>query len=1293
MKEMIRKVVVCLTAMVGLAAIAATDSYFENSKGAKIPYNSKGAVVRGEWTSQLNKAMKQAEAENVPVLVFWANHGCGHCAATEVELCTKTFTNWMKKQQIYMVFACGGYPGPAKNEADVAKEVARDGSGEFPYVGVYWGTGKKNTYKNKTYTNKKRGTFTGNGLDAATFIKKAEALMPGYTPAVGGWFALEDASAGNRYEAEASTKSVKLTMTRDSAKKNVVGTDSVKVYNGSTLLKTYTANWTKGATTLDLTVSIPSGLKDGDKLKAVINGESKAKYINYIYFVEKENSAANPRWKGAEFGEWTADIEAAKALAKSKAAAVASSGKAAVTTGSTKAYTLVSMQGSLWCPDCANTERNFLGVTDANGKNLFKAWAKSKNVALVTVDFPNYMGPTYKDRQSPTLFSKDVYATALARASEYPASGASASQTNKADRSGLGYMSRKGISDADALATLKKFHDLAYNTPEKGGFHLFYGANDPRNEDGNPNRTGVPIFILLRSDGTIAARLTRFAAVSPMKADRANFDYYIKRFEEMLAIADAEPNSVDAKENANNVPSASSAELPVGSRTAVEGRLCAADMRDTFKLVGFSGAGDVKVTLSGASDAAVTAQFMIEKDGAFELVGDPIPATISAQAELLGEFDDVGTCYLRIAGADPSADAFAMSSKDANHFTEFSLAASVESLDPQQAKASVPVSEGDKINITVAKGRVYRLTGIVTDPLPDGLLARKDGVYEADVDGDVELTAAADGVIEYQEWVSCKVAFNDNEPKDGIGESKGKWTVKVLRNGGVSGAVSATVRVDVENSTFYYDHDTKTLPRFAIDGVWGFESKRLSWKDGDSAPKDLVITVEQDAEISKYFGDGQIALVLEDIESDAGDATLGKSSYVLKVKDESKAAQSTVSIFSTAPVATFGTTVYARRNQGVVLTLSRSNDGKALANSIGLGADVSSVEFSGDASFSTVRWDANDYDNRVVSVTGLPKAEKTATVSLKATKTSFKAGSPKKVTIVSVANKAPGFVSDKIAQVKLVTYSKCSVSVAFDPDYIQKGDVLSVEKIKGSLPAGIKATVSGQKLKFTGKPTKAGSYTAYYRACATRSKKLVKGLPVKVSFRVIDPTTVNPDNKTFGNLSNTAVKESRTIKSMAVLSGGEPSRLAGTLDVTIPRTGKVSAKYVCNGGTVSFSAANWDAKNFADPDGTLTATLTSSKSGYGLTVSALPNGRVEAVVTDKSFKDQDLAARSLGKSWSAKAYVGVYNGALVPAGTPYYLGDGQYARFSGEISQPANKEFAAPAGYGYVSLKLTSKNA
>ena len=1304
MKEIMRRIMVCLTMLAGLTVMASTDSVFENSKGAKIPYNSKGTVVRGEWTSQLDKTMKQAASEGVPVLVFWANNGCGHCAATEVELCTKTFTNWQKKYQIYMVFACGGYPGPAKNEADVAKEVARDKSGEFPYVGVYWGTGSSNTYKGKSYKNKQMGTFTGNGIDAATFIKKTEALLKGYTPAIGGWFKKLDESDGNRYEAEPSTKKVTLTMARSSDKKSAVGTDSVKVYKNkvsdSNLVKTYTVNWTKGATTLALAVAIPSGLKDGDELIAVINGESKAKYRNTIYFVDKDNSASNPKWKGESFGfgEWTVDIDAAKALVKSTAGGSASAGKAAAVSAK-KAYTLVSVQGSLWCPDCANTDRNFLDLKDSDGKNRFQAWAKSKNVALVAMDIPNYMGATYKDRQSPTLFSKDAYETRLARAWEYPASGASAKLTNAVLRSGFGYMTRKGISDSEGLAMIKKFHDLAYKTPEQGGFHLFYGADDLRNEDRNPNRTNVPIFVLLRSDGTVAARLTYFGAVaSPMKSDRSKFNYFIRRFEEMLAIADA-TEGPDANEIVNNIPTAKTTSLPVGTRTAVEGRLCHADMRDTFKLTNFKGAGAAKVTISGSSDAEVDAQFMIRKsDGTYELVGDKFTKRVKDNYTVWAEFHDVGTCYLRISGADAASAAFDVGSSKANHFADFTLTASVDWIIPGEQKASVPVTEGSSTTMTVVSGKVYRVTGIVTDPMPDGLILRDNGLMEATINGDVFLVGAADGLLEYQQWVPSKISFNDNEPAGGIGESRGKWAVKVLRSGGSSGSVTATVVVDKEKSTFYYDHETKELPRFAIDGEWGFMSKTITWSDGDTASKSLVIELEKDAELMKYFGDGQIVLAIDGLASDMGDAKLGKSSYTLKVKDESDKAQSTISIAGTTPAATVDSTVYARRGTGVSLTLHRSNDGVALANSIGLKSSVDSVEFSGDAFGTRVRWEGDDYEDKTVTATGLPSAGKTTTLSLVATKSSFRADkSASEVTVISVDNKAPAFKVDKVAQIKMITYSACDAAVEFDPNYIEAGDVLSVELLKGALPDGLTAKVSGQKLKFAGLPKKAGSFTAYFRACATRSGKLVKGMPVKVTFRIVDPTTVKASDKTYGKLANEAVKTSRSLTSLMVMSGGDPKRLAGTLDVTIPKTGKLSAKYICNGGTVTFESKYWDAKNLSDSDGTLTATLTPSKAGYALMVKAYSNGRVQAIVTDKGFKDQELTATSLGKVWSssnsAKAWVGVYNGALVPSGTPYYLGNGAYGVFSGDVVQPENEEFDAPVGYGYVSLKLTSTAA
>lgn len=1250
-------------ALMSAFAMAKTDSDFSGIK-----YNSKGDIVRGEWTSQFSKAMKQGKADGVPVMIFWANNGCGHCAAVEEEMTTSTFTTWQKKYQIYMVLTCGGNSGAVGTEAGEAFTAVDDVSLQnYPFIAIY-------------KDGKKIAFFEGNGMSATDLINAVQSRLKGYSPSIGGWFDVDKSkeSAGHRYEAEAGTKTVTLKLVRKSDNVSA-GTDSVKVTFGKTSA-TYTAEWAKNKASTTVAVKVPSGMSDGDKAKVVINGKSDSKYITYIYFVKKANSAANPKWKGESFGfgEWTADIDGAKA-------------KAASATG--KAYTLVSIQGSMWCPDCANTDRNFLDV-EKDGKNRFQAWAKSKQVALVTMDIPNYNGPTVDDRATPTLFDAEPYKTTLAREKEYPQSGASESLLKAQERSGLGYLSRKGISESEAKTTLKKFHDLAVKSVAEGGYHVYFGEKDARNEDGNAFRPGVPIFVLLRKDGTVAARFTRFAAVSPMKADQANFDNYVKRFEEMLAIADAAASDVDGKEIRNNYPSADCTALQVGGGAA-KGRLCNADFRDTFKLTSFGGAAEAKVTISGSSSAKVIAQFIVEQNGKFTAVGAPVTNAINAAQEITGSFAAAGTCYLRVAGADIASSAFKAESATASHFTEFSVTATLGALIPQEKAASVSASGA--ITFKVVSGQVYRITGLAS--VSTGLTSLGDDLYEATA---ATATAVGAGTVTYQKWVPAKIAFKDNEPAGGVGESKGQWTLVVERQGGSSGTVSVKLELDKKNTTFYYDHDSKSLPRFAVDGTWGFESKVLSWADGDAAAKSVIIELEKNGEIAKYFGDGDIAFKLTGLTSARSDATLGKAAYVLKVKDESSKKKSTISLTKADPAWTYSRTVYARKSKGVKITLSRSNDGNPMENRILLSPSVSTVKFSGNDMLvgKSQLWDSNDYADKIVKVSKLPAAGKSVTVTLKSESGTFKADSDKKdVKIISVDDKAPAFTVDKVDTIKMITYSECSKTVKFDPDYIQKGDKLSVELVKGSLPKGIKAKVyQSGKVKFYGIPTAAKSCTAYYRACAKRNGKTVKGLLVKVPFKVVDPTTVDPKDPTYGNLSNTAVKSTRSLDSLMVLmtDEGGATRLVGTVNVTIPKSGKLSGKYVSNAGTVSFEAKGWDAKKLDSENGTLTAVMDGSKKGYTIAVAAFADKSVEVLINDPKFEGKVLRAFSLGTPWEstssgAKSWKGLYTAALIPGGSKVYLGNGDPSVLSGGVVDPAEGvEFTAPRGYGYVALKMTS---
>ena len=1291
---MIKKMIVVFLAMLGFTVMAATDSVFTNSKGAKIAYNSKGDIVRGEWTSQFNKARKQAEAEGVPLVIFWANNGCGHCAAVEVAMDSSGFRNWMKEKKLYMVFACGGYPGPCgktdlNDGTAAAKSYAKDPSGEFPYIGVWWNNGGTSL--------KKRGTFTGNGKTAAQVESGIMNLLKGYKPCVGGWFA--DLEQGeSRYEIEPTTKQVELILARDS-KNKAAGDDEVKlsktVSGVTSTIKTYKATWAKNAETTSLIVAVPDGFKVGDKLTAVINGETKAKYKCTVYCVAaKANSAGNPDWgETIEFGKWTADfVGATNFVAQSAGVQL----KTSLMAATPKAYTLVSVQGSLWCPDCANTERNFL---DVEGGEKFKTWAKNHKVALVSMDIPNYSAADSSGLASPSLFSRVAAPTALARAREYPGSGAEASMTNKIYRSGLSYLTRKGISSADAAAQKELFKALASKNTEEGGFH--------RPEDTNKFRTGVPIFVLLRADGTVAARLTRLASVSPMAEDQSKFDNYIKRFEEMLAIADG-----DATEIGNNYPSKDSIALKLDG-SAANGEISNADFQDSFKLEG-NGAAVIKATVSGASDAEVIAQFMQESDGELANVGEPVTGKLSSGLTVEGDFETAGACYLLVKGKDITAAAFKVESAGST-LQAFKVTAKATSLNPQQVKSSVPVKAGEEITLRVDSGSLYRIVGAT--PSAEQFEAQGNDLYQAKVQGDASVKASAAGTLEFQEWVAAKVGFASSGAT--VDENKGVVKVAVKRTGGVSGSVKVTVSLDKDNTTFYYDHDDKTLPRFWINGQTAepyFESVDFEWGDGENEDKVLEIKLEQDAELQKYYGNGKIALAITDVESDADDAELDQEDYTLTVKETSKNTKSKISVLKADPVWDYKAVVYARKSEGVDVELSRSDVGDVLKNYIIVKSSTTKAVVKAGEDNTLFRsgnkqyWGANDYTNKLVHV-DLKKMSSgsAATITLTEKKDSKKKlvsfaadSSNKSVKIYAIADDAPSFVTNKVGTFKYVTYSYCKESVAFDTAFVKNAKKLSVKLVKGSLPTGVKASVADGKLYFKGVPTKAGSFTAYYQAQEKRGTKMVKGLVVKASFRIVDPTTVKSTDA-YGYLANAAVKSTRSFNTLPVLAMVDGFyRVVGTLNMTIKKTGKISAKFTGREATVSFSATRWAKKIFEDGDGTLSCTMT--KSGYTLEIKAYSNYEVVATISNEAVLEQEAGTITAGKVWSskatAKAWKGIYNAALVPGGKKLATGsDEGTITLAGGVTQPTatneNGEavFAAPTGYGYVNFKMTTKTA
>ena len=151
-----------------------------------VTYSTSGDIVPGEWTSQFSKAKAYADAKNVPLIVVWANPGCGFCGMFETEaMYTPRMRNWMKTKKYVFVFALG----TSTSDGSAAKSFAKYGS-NYPYCRVYWK--RNNSGKTVSYAFCGRwGMMYGDSLNTkdamdVQFKNAIEAYVGGYAPSNGG---------------------------------------------------------------------------------------------------------------------------------------------------------------------------------------------------------------------------------------------------------------------------------------------------------------------------------------------------------------------------------------------------------------------------------------------------------------------------------------------------------------------------------------------------------------------------------------------------------------------------------------------------------------------------------------------------------------------------------------------------------------------------------------------------------------------------------------------------------------------------------------------------------------------------------------------------------------------------------------------------------------------------------------------------------------------------------------------------------------------------------------------------
>lgn len=1278
------------TARVGLLTVAVALSTFVVSAYNKtvypyeVPSGKQGVSIGatyatagmqlepGKWYTNFAVCKKFADDNGMPLLAVWGNHECVHCWYTESCFTKDAFKAWLKENNAGQVILCFMAGGMGKDFPDQMHSSAYNwmwkGGGrtlsQYPFVVMWWRkqnvnvrlTGEEFCAKisdpsDPNNPSKIRAIDTLSNTDAtipariANMTARLEAAFAGWTPAgqyAGGLFTGTE-TEGNRLEAEAGTTNVTFTLVRGAEAAKVATNHLLTVTGPDGAVATNTVVWQAGEAEQALALNLadyPAFDADGETLTlAVLDAGGEVQDTRTVTFVARANGAENPLWIGERmaetlaFGEWTMDFEAA-------------TNKAARADG--EAYTLVAVSGALWCPDCANTERNFLDVADAEGVNRFKAWAASNGVALVTVDVPNFQADGAFE--SPTFLSRRAFATTLARMREYPASGADAALTNAMLRSGLGYLTRKGVSDEAAAAALARNHALV----RRGGL-----LHSPIDTD--DNRTGVPIFVLLRKDGTVAARLTRFAATSPMASAREQWGDLIKRFDEMLAVAASAGGHADPAEFANDAPQGAVGFAANGGTAA--GELSHADFRDVFRLDGVGGNALQKVTITGTTGARVTASFLaLDADGKKVAVGTPVTGALTAEGFALEHtFTAAGTYYVEVAGADITDAAFAVESPAEMNFHPYALAGTVV-LVPQETRATATAPTGsDQVVMRLEKGQKYRIQGLKVNAVGDALTPDDPSdpyglFFTAQAGGDVSLTCQnKEGTVTYSRWNPGKVGFTAAART--VKENVGSVVVAVARTEAASGRVELKVSLDVEATTLY-DSDGKA--RFA------FEDAALVWEEGEKGEKTVTIAVLDDM---RFDGTGVVALTLERVGGD-GTPEVAGGAFALTVTDDDKQSAGKAAFTGAEPYFARAKTVYVREGEKATVRVGRveASDGPV---TVRVKASPATVALGGNIKDGILSWANHQAEERIVTVAGLA-AGKTATLTLANATDGLRILSASNyVKVVAVAANAPAFEQDA-AQAALVRYVAAS-NVYAVVDVPEGTTKLSFTKISGTLPAGLRAAwdPAANALAVSGATTaKAGAYAAVYQVSARVANRTVPGLTLALAFTVTDVALPGADGAAA---LNPALAKARTFRDLPVLDEVN-TNLVGTLQVTVPPTGRVSAKWLCATGTVSFTARNWSE---AEEDGTVRAKLVGSKKGYAMALEAAPDGSLTIELTDDRGKTAQV--RTDGRLWSKADSAEGWRG--------------QYTVSLRNAAREESVEGLAPRGHGYLTLKMTSATA
>lgn len=171
---------------IGCALAAAVLAAMPVASGAAEVVVSGGEIVPGVWNSRFNAAKQYADANNLPLVIFYGKSDCSYCNKLKKTFTTDEFLSWQNEKKYVMVLSMK-YSAPDWDDArEFISSVLR--SDDLPKIGVYWKTADGKVVKKGFVGRSTMMPSSVKGDLQTKFIDSIEGILAegGTTPSGGG---------------------------------------------------------------------------------------------------------------------------------------------------------------------------------------------------------------------------------------------------------------------------------------------------------------------------------------------------------------------------------------------------------------------------------------------------------------------------------------------------------------------------------------------------------------------------------------------------------------------------------------------------------------------------------------------------------------------------------------------------------------------------------------------------------------------------------------------------------------------------------------------------------------------------------------------------------------------------------------------------------------------------------------------------------------------------------------------------------------------------------------------------